>query len=134
MPTPAKLLVRSYRDLLVWQRSMQLLKETYERTEKFPRREIYGITAQMRRAALSIPSNISEGHGRPTTRDFVRFLGIASGSLRELQTFCDASVLLGFVAEPELTNLRHLADETGKMLVGLRESLQRRISTRSPAP
>jgi len=113
---------------------MQLLKETYERTEKFPRREIYGITAQMRRAALSIPSNISEGHGRPTTRDFVRFLGISSGSLRELQTFCDASVLLGFSSEKELTNLRHLGDETGRMLNGLRESLQRRIATKSPAP
>lgn len=128
MPTPTKAIVRSYRDLLVWQRSMQLLKETYERTEKFPRREIYGITAQMRRAALSIPSNISEGHGRPTTRDFVRFLGIASGSLREWQTFCDASVLLGFIAEPELSNMRHLGDETGRMLVSLRESLQRRIA------
>ena len=113
---------------------MQLLKETYERTEKFPRREIYGITAQMRRAALSIPSNISEGHGRPTTRDFVRFLGIASGSLRELQTFCDASVLLGFIAEPEFSNMRHLGDETGRMLVSLRESLQRRIAAKALPP
>ena len=134
MPTPATRLVQSYRDLLVWQRSMQLLKETYERTERFPRREIYGITAQMRRAALSIPSNISEGHGRPTTRDFIRFLGIASGSLRELQTFCDASVLLGFISESELTTMRHLGDETGRMLVGLRESLKRRIASKSAGP
>jgi four helix bundle protein len=112
---------------------MQLLKETYERTERFPRREIYGITAQMRRAALSIPSNISEGHGRPTTRDFVRFLGIASGSLRELQTFCDASVMLGFISEAELTKMRHLGNESGRMLVGLRDSLRRRMAPKSPA-
>ena len=71
--------IRTYEDLLVWKRAMQLLKETYLLTEQYPKREIYGITAQMRGAALSIPSSITEGQGRPTTRDLLRFLGIASG-------------------------------------------------------
>jgi len=107
---------------------MQLLKETYVLTEQYPKREIYGITAQMRAAALSIPSNIAEGQGRPTTRDFLRFLGIASGSLRELQTYCHASVLLGFAKDVELGEVRQLADETGKLLGGLRDALQRKLS------
>ncbi|HSE53126.1 MAG TPA: four helix bundle protein [Gemmatimonadales bacterium] len=120
--------IRSYQDLLVWKRAMQLLKETYVLTEQYPKRETYGITAQMRGAALSIPSNIAEGQGRPTTRDFLRFLGIASGSLRELQTYCHASVLLGFAKEAELGQIRQLADETGKLLGGLRDALQRKLS------
>ena len=106
---------------------MQLLKETYVLTEQYPKRETYGITAQMRGAALSIPSNIAEGQGRPTTRDFLRFLGIASGSLRELQTYCHASVLLGFAKEADLGQGRQLADETGKLLRGLRDALQRKL-------
>ena len=120
--------IRSYQDLLVWKRAMELLKETYVLTKQYPKRETYGITAQMRGAALSIPSNIAEGQGRPTTRDFLRFLGIASGSLRELQTYCHASVLLGFAKEAELGQVRQLADETGKLLGGLREALQRKLS------
>ena len=120
--------IRSYQDLLVWKRAMELLKETYVLTEQYPKRETYGITAQMRGAALSIPSNIAEGQGRPTTRDFLRFLGIASGSLRELQTYCHASVLLGFARDVELERVRELADETGKLLGGLRDALQRKLS------
>ena len=105
---------------------MQLLKETYVLTEQYPKREIYGLTAQMRAAALSIPSNVAEGQGRPTTRDFLRFLGIASGSLRELQTYCHASMLLGFAKEAELAKVRELADETGRLLGGLRNALERK--------
>jgi four helix bundle protein len=113
---------------------MQLLKETYVLTEQYPKRETYGITAQMRAAALSIPSNIAEGQGRPTTRDFLRFLGIASGSLRELQTCCHASVLLGFAKDAELEQVRQLADETGKLLGGLRDALQQRMSAHPKGP
>ncbi|MGE0375522.1 MAG: four helix bundle protein [Planctomycetaceae bacterium] len=76
--------INSYRDLLVWQKSMLLVKQVYRITLTFPREEVYGLTSQMRRAAVSIPSNIAEGHGRHESKDFVRFLRIAIGSLFEL--------------------------------------------------
>ena len=104
---------------------MQLLQATYELTSSYPRREMFGITAQMRRAALSIPANIAEGYGRNTTPDFIRFLWIANGSLRELQTYFDASVLLGFSSEAGVSRGQDLSDESARMLMAFREGLQR---------
>src|SRR6185503_16374446 len=127
METSAKPKVRSYRDLLVWQRAMQFLQEIYCLTEAYPKREIYGLTAQMRRAVISIPANIAEGQERGTTRDFLRFLSIAAGSLRELQTYLDATLLLKYATDSQLKRSRELAEETGRLLGGLRGALRRKI-------
>ena len=78
--------IRSYKDLDVWQKSMALAEDCYRATSEFPRDEIYGMTAQMRRAAVSIPANIAEGYGRDQTGPFIQFLRIANGSTRELET------------------------------------------------
>jgi four helix bundle protein len=77
---------RSYRDLVVWQKSMQLVTDIYRITKAFPKEEIYGLTSQIRRAAVSIPSNIAEGQGRRTSSEFHQFLGHARGSIMELET------------------------------------------------
>ena len=106
---------------------MQLIEETYCLTEEFPKREIYGLVAQMRRAVISIPANIAEGHERGTTKDYLRFLSIAAGSLRELQTYFDVSLLLKFATELQLKRPRELANETGRMLCAIREALRRRV-------
>jgi four helix bundle protein len=78
--------VRNYQELIVWQKAMDLVEQIYESSRRFPREEIYGLTSQLRRAAVSIPSNIAEGQGRRTTADFVRHLSISYGSLRGLET------------------------------------------------
>ena len=78
--------MKSYRDLIVWQKSMKLVTQIYLITKRFPKEELYGLTPQIRRSCVSIPSNIAEGYGRNSTNDYVRFLQIASVSLYELQT------------------------------------------------
>src|SRR5580698_8336474 len=88
--------VQSFRDLEVWQRSMELTVVTYRLTQKFPREEIFGISSQLRRAAVSIPSNIAEGQGRLNTREFRQYLGIARGSNCELQTQLEIARALGY--------------------------------------
>jgi four helix bundle protein len=77
--------VKNYQDLIVWQKAMDLVEEVYKASRSFPREETYGLTSQIRRAAVSIPSNIAEGQGRRTTADFLRHLSIAYGSLREVK-------------------------------------------------
>ena len=77
---------RSYRDLVVWQKSMQMITDIYQTTKAFPKEEIYGLTSQIRRAAVSIPSNIAEGQGRRSPSEFHQFLGHARGSIMELET------------------------------------------------
>ena len=106
---------------------MQLIQETYSLTEEFPKREIYGLVAQMRRGVISIPANIAEGHERGTTKDFLRFLSIAAGSLRELQTYFDVSLLLKYATDLQLKRPRELANETGRMLCGLRDALRSKV-------
>ena len=93
--------VKSYRDLLVWQKSMGLVADVYRLTRSFPREEQYGLTAQIRRSAVSIPSNIAEGHGRHGTKDYLRFLGMANGSLFELQTQLEIARTLEFLQSGE---------------------------------
>lgn len=123
--------VRSYRDLLVWQRSIELSIGVYSATDQFPRYEIYGLTAQMRRAAISIPSNIAEGHGRHHLGDYLRHLSIANGSLKELETQLIIASRRHYL-NPDLERLLlHSSTEVGRMLSGLARSL-RAQSRRSP--
>ena len=104
----------SYRDLIVWQKAMELVKDTYLLTKIFPKEEFYGLTSQIRRCAISIPSNIAEGRGRNSDKEFVRFLQISLGSLYELQTQLELSLELGYVSN--IDNLLNLSIEIEKMI------------------
>lgn len=115
--------VRSYRDLIVWQKAMDLATDVYRVTEAFPSREQFGLTNQMRRASVSIPSNIAEGQGRGTTKDYVHFLHIARGSLQELETQMLLAQRLKFTSESEVQNLLVLCDEVSRLVSGLMNSL-----------
>jgi four helix bundle protein len=128
MSSPAKPRIQSHRDLLVWQRGLLLIKETYRLTARLPKQEMYGLTAQMRRAAISIPANVAEGHSRQATRDYIRFLSIANGSLRELDTYCEVCALLEYFGTQDLVTIRRLGNETASLLIKLRQALVRKLS------
>ena len=118
--------VVSFRDLDVWQRGMNLVVSVYRATEDFPRTEQYGLTSQMRRAAVSIPSNVAEGHARRSDGVFLNHLRIALGSRAELSTEVEAAARLGFLKAERATALLAQIDQTGQMLHGLRRSIERR--------
>ncbi len=107
---------------------MELASDVYTATGTFPRREMYGLTDQVRRAAVSVPSNIAEGHARGTTRDYLRFLAVAQGSLAELETQLLIAARQGMLGKEVTSMLLATADEVGKMLRSLRSSLHGRIS------
>jgi four helix bundle protein len=106
---------------------MEVVRETYRVTQTLPKTEVYGLTAQMRRAAVSIAANIAEGHARNATRDYMRFLAIANGSLRELETYWEVTARLEYISREDLANSIGLGAEVGKMLAGLREALGRNV-------
>ena len=115
--------VKHFSELIVWQKAMDLVVDVYRHTESFPQREIFGITNQMRRAAVSIPTNIAEGQGRSTTDDFLRFLYIAKGSLQELETQITLSKRLRFLAEENHDALMTRLCEVARIQNGLITSL-----------
>jgi four helix bundle protein len=108
--------VESYEQLIVWQKSMDFVVEVYEVTERFPKGELYGLTSQMRRAAVSIPSNIAEGSRRGSKKDFKNFLRIAYGSGAELETQTGLAVRLAFVSADDCARATELLDEIMRML------------------
>ena len=112
-----------YRDLKVWQSATQLAEETYRLSQSFPNHEIYGLTSQLRRATVSIPSNIAEGHGRNSPKEFYHFLGIALGSLAELETQLLLAKRLKYLEADQITAVLKTTDEITKMLKGLQKSL-----------
>ena len=116
--------VKDYRDLIVWQRAMDLVELIYKLTRLFPRDEQFGLTVQVRRAAVSVPSNIAEGQGRHTTREFLQFLSIASGSLKEVQTHVLIAQRLGYLNEEKASQAMNLAEEVGRLHSGLVASLE----------
>ena len=120
--------VSSYRQLVVWQKAIELVLEVYRATQDFPKEEMYGLTSQLRRAAVSVPSNIAEGQGRFSTGEFKQFLGHAKGSLFELQTQVVIAQKLGFMKDKVASKLVALSDEVGRMLSGLLSSLRVRES------
>lgn len=115
--------VKSYRDLLVWQKAMDFAMEIYAVTKNFPKEELYGLTSQMKRSALSIPSNIAEGSSRRTTGEFLRYINIATGSLAEIETQIIFAAHLSFVNQKAEAGLLKKADEISRMLQGLHRSL-----------
>ncbi len=116
-------MVQSFRDLLVWQRSIQLTAATYRLTESFPRTEVYGLTNQIRRSAVSIPSNIAEGQGRLNTGEFRQFPGVARGSNCELQTQLEIARVPGFGEIKQIEEAEGLSAEVGKMINAILKSL-----------
>ncbi len=114
-----------FRDLVVWKKSMQLAIEIYELTKAFPREEVYGLTSQIRRSVVSIPSNIAEGHGRLNPKEFRQFLGIARGSTYEVQTQLELAKSLGLVSESRIAESSKLSQEIGKMIYSLLQSMDR---------
>jgi four helix bundle protein len=118
------LLAQSFRDLTVWQRAMQLTIAVYRVTQEFPRDELYGLTSQIRRAAVSVPSNIAEGQGRLNTGEFRQFLGIARGSNFELQTQLEIARALEFGNPKAIDEAEHLSHEVGKMIYALLEAIK----------
>jgi len=114
---------RDYRDLLVWQKGMALAKRIYQITQAFPRTERFGLVTQMRRAAVSVPSNIAEGQARNTTGEFIQFLSHAVGSVSELDTQLALSVELGFCPQGKAQEARSLIMELRKMITSLRRKL-----------
>src|SRR5687767_5512368 len=117
--------LRNYQDLIAWQRSMDFVEEIYSSTRDFPREEVYSLTNQLRRAAVSIASNIAEGQGRQTTPDFCRHLSIAYGSLREAETQILIAHRLGYLSAAGTNHLIQLAGEIGRLLTGLIASLRK---------
>jgi four helix bundle protein len=117
----------NHRRLLAWQEAVALVELVYRETARFPREETYELASQMRRCAVSIPANIAEGAGRNSTKELAQFLGVASGSRAELDTHLEVAKRLGLI-EARSPLFDRLA-RVGKLLVGLRKSVQERIST-----
>ena len=115
--------LEGHKDSLVWQKAMDLVTVIYRLTRAFPKEELYGLTGQIRRAAVSIPSNIAEGHALKQTLAYLRHLAIASGSLAEIQTQLEIADRLGYI-KSESRKVFDQADEVGRMLAGLRRSLK----------
>lgn len=117
--------IESYRDLRVWQVAIDLTVECYGATKTFPASEVYGLTAQIRRAASSIPANIAEGYGRNQVGPYVQFLRVAQGSLKELETHIIIATRIGLLSTSEQEPLLRKAEEIGRMLRALIRGLQR---------
>ncbi|HQR35998.1 MAG TPA: four helix bundle protein [Blastocatellia bacterium] len=116
--------IESYRDLLVWQKAMDLVVECYKFVSELPKNETYGLISQVQRSAVSIPANIAEGQGRDHLGDYLRHLSIANGSLKELETHLLLIERLGYRPENDAAPLLIKCNEVGKMLSGLSKSLR----------
>ena len=116
---------KSYRDLLIWQRSIKLVGKCYQLTKLFPEDERFGLTSQLRRAAVSVPANIAEGFGRETTGAFVQFLRTAQGSLKELETHLLIAEEIEIISNQSTAPLLRECDEIGKMLRSFMRSIEK---------
>lgn len=117
--------IKNYQDLLAWQKAMDLVEVGYRLTKQFPKEEMFALTAQLRRALVSVPSNIAEGEGRSSPAEFQRFLNIAHGSLREVETQLLIARRLNYLSDTDLKQALELASEAGRLIQGLRRSLER---------
>jgi four helix bundle protein len=115
--------IRSYRDLVVWQKAMDLVERVYLVTRAFPREEVYGLTSQLRRSSVSILSNIAEGQSRMTSGEFIQFLGIARGPLAEVETQLILAQRLDYLTMDSSKSLLDLGSDIGRLLNGLLRSL-----------
>ena len=122
--------IKSYRDLLVWQKGVDLAVDCYRFTEGFPKSELYSLTGQMRRAAVSVPSNVAEGAARQHTPEFIQHLSIAAGSLAEFETQVEISRRLQFIREESAAQVYQQTDEISRMLGSLLRSLRAKTDAR----
>jgi four helix bundle protein len=120
--------ITCYRDLDVWQRAMEVVECCYRLSEGFPRAEEFGLRGQMRRAAVSVPSNIAEGHGRTTTGEYLQQLSIARGSLMELETHVLIAGRLGYIPQNDVTRVLELTSEVSRMLASLAVRLREKAA------
>lgn len=116
--------MKTFRDLLIWQKSMDFVTKIYKMSKSFPKDENYGLTSQIRRSAVSIPSNISEGYGRDGVNDYLRFLNIAMASLFELQTQLEISYNLEYIDKENFDSLYELSREIERMLSSFIRSIK----------
>jgi len=123
-------MIQSYRDLQVWQRATDLVVECYRLTQFLPKSETYGLASQIQRAAVSVPANIAEGHGREHLGDYLHHLSVANGSLMELETHLLITTRLGYLREDQLAPARNLTVEVGRMLAALTRSLKKKLHPR----
>lgn len=123
--------IKTHKDLLVWKKSIDLVEQIYKFTKQFPKEELYGITNQMRRCAVSIPANIAEGSGRKNKAEFIQFLHIALGSASELETHLIISQRLGFLSSNSYDEIMNALNEIIKMICGLINSLNSLNPTRN---
>jgi len=124
--------LKNYKELKVWQKAYHLCIEIYKITKDFPKEERYGLTSQIRRASVSVPSNIAEGYGRKTTREYIQALYVAYGSNCELETQILLSGDLGYIKPEDLEKLQGVLGDVERMLMGLIRSLENRHSTPCP--
>ena len=116
--------MKNFKNLKVWQKGIELVVDIYKKTSDFPKEEIYGLTGQIKRSAVSISSNIAEGSGRSSDKDFNRFLDVALGSSYELETQLIIAHKLNFLNEENFNQLNEQLDEEQKMIIGLQKSLR----------
>jgi four helix bundle protein len=119
--------IRNYRDLAVWQLGMEITVKVYEATKEFPTDERFGLTSQLQGAAASVPANIAEGHARSSTKDYLRFVAIAIGSLAETATFIELAGRLNYGTIEDLRRIFEMTTEERRMLRALQKSLRRRL-------
>jgi len=119
--------VSHFRELQVWQRGMDVVEMVYRASAGFPKAELYGLTSQIRRAAVSVPSNIAEGHSRASTKEYLNHLSIAQGSLAEVQTQLEIARRLGFIVEDQIAPILGETSILGKQLHALRDVLGKRV-------
>ncbi len=119
--------IQSFRDLKVWQLGMEIVEAVYVLARQFPKDELYGLASQLRRAAVSVPANIAEGHARASTKEYQPHLSIALGSLAEVETYLDLCIRLHYSRDAEITAVRKLVDEERRMLRGLQRALRARL-------
>ena len=117
--------IKDFKDLILWQRAMDLVVEVYQLVKKLPKEELFALSDQIRRAVISIPSNIAEGQGRNSSKEFIHFLSIAKGSKAELETQLLLCVRINYLTESEIEKAMSLIEEVGKML----NSLQKKLTT-----
>ncbi len=122
-------IVNSYKDLLVWQQAIDLTVNIYALTSSFPKSELFGLSSQIQRAAVSVPSNIAEGHARDSTKEYLRFISIALGSLAEVETQLVIANKLQFLNNEMMGELLGKTGEIGRMLRGLQKSLKAKFAT-----
>lgn len=122
--------IKTYKELIVWQKSIKLVKEIFLLTDKFPKSEVFGLTSQMRRCSVSIPSNIAEGYGRKSQKEYSQFYSIAYGSVLELETQLIIAREVKFMSESEYVRINSILEEVAKMLNFMNSKMKEQLNAR----